>query len=228
MYCRRPPRLHNAHDTPPLPASRSAPGPHRYFGHAVILADTAPRKRRLVRGYLVEDRKRHPVAQRHGKAFVHRVVLYDTIGPGWHPCHRCGTLLSWDYKFPHPLALTVDHLNRDRMDNRPENLAPCCNRCNPRDGARRMRASQRLPDPVPRPDCVLWTGPVFGKGYGRGPSPLRQLAHRMAWEKERGPIPAGMQVDHVCRVKLCVNVEHMQLLSAGQHATVTLLRERAG
>lgn len=30
---------------------------------------------------------------------------------------------------------------------------------------------------------------------------------------ERGEIPAGLQVDHLCRNKLCVKVEHMELVS---------------
>lgn len=64
--------------------------------------------------------------------------------------------------------------------------------------------------------CWLWTG---GKGgtattqYGvmivdwRGP---RTSSHRVAWLLERGPIPEGHVVDHLCGNTLCVNPEHLE------------------
>jgi hypothetical protein len=39
------------------------------------------------------------------------------------------------------------------------------------------------------------------------------LGHRVAWEAEHGPIPEGLTVDHICRNRRCVNIEHLRLLS---------------
>ncbi|WP_353848602.1 HNH endonuclease signature motif containing protein [Cellulomonas sp.] len=35
----------------------------------------------------------------------------------------------------------------------------------------------------------------------------------MAWEQENGPIPPGMQLDHLCRVRECVNPLHLELVT---------------
>ena len=35
-------------------------------------------------------------------------------------------------------------------------------------------------------------------------------AHRFAYELLIGPIPDGLQIDHLCRVPLCVNVAHLE------------------
>lgn len=69
-----------------------------------------------------------------------------------------------------------------------------------------------------RTDCIVWTGAVNGKGYpcfavaGRS-----QLAHRLAWEDARGPIPEDMTIDHTCRVRNCVNVDHLELVSGAEN-----------
>lgn len=90
--------------------------------------------------YLIVELPQHPVASPCGKAYVHRVVLFDTIGPGAHPCHWCSTLVAWDLPSTDPRGLQVDHLNQARDDNRPENLVPSCGDCNV------GRASQRRSD----------------------------------------------------------------------------------
>lgn len=40
-----------------------------------------------------------------------------------------------------------------------------------------------------------------------------RYAHRISWEKVNGPIPKGLTIDHLCRKKHCVNVEHMELVT---------------
>ena len=62
--------------------------------------------------------------------------------------------------------------------------------------------------------CILWTKSVGSHGYGQtwdGETVV--LAHRYEWEKLHGPIPDGMTIDHICRVRRCINVEHLRLLS---------------
>jgi hypothetical protein len=62
----------------------------------------------------------------------------------------------------------------------------------------------------------LWLGATNGNGYGvtsRGGRGTRVYVHRLAWELERGPIPDGLEIDHLCEVRGCVNVRHMALVT---------------
>jgi hypothetical protein len=62
--------------------------------------------------------------------------------------------------------------------------------------------------------CWLWTGALSG-GYGHcritldGASRARG-AHRVAYELLVGPVPDGFELDHLCRVKHCVNPAHLE------------------
>lgn len=59
--------------------------------------------------------------------------------------------------------------------------------------------------------CWLWTGAVTGSGYGSGSAGGKAvLAHRWAYELMVGPIPEGLEIDHLCRVTLCVNPAHLE------------------
>ena len=61
--------------------------------------------------------------------------------------------------------------------------------------------------------CWEWTG-YTDDGYGRVTTGPRgssgQQAHRVAWEYLVGPIPPGLQLDHLCRNRRCVNPDHLQ------------------
>jgi hypothetical protein len=67
--------------------------------------------------------------------------------------------------------------------------------------------------------CILWAGLTDHNGYGIIYSTTRPpqrifLAHRIAWELNRSPIPKGVCVLHNCPGgdnPLCVNVEHLFL-----------------
>ncbi len=39
-------------------------------------------------------------------------------------------------------------------------------------------------------------------------------AHRFAFEMARGPVPEGLQLDHLCRVRHCVNPGHLELVTS--------------
>lgn len=67
-------------------------------------------------------------------------------------------------------------------------------------------------------DCIVWHGAQNSLGYGcYGINGVSQLAHRLAWEDANGPIPKGMIIDHLCRVRACVNVAHMELVTHEQN-----------
>jgi len=92
------------------------------------------------RRYKTVTAKGHPIARSGGKVYEHRLVLWEAIGPGEHPCYHCQRTVSWDHGKGHPDTLQVDHLNNMGDDNRPENLVPCCTGCNT------LRAQQRRSD----------------------------------------------------------------------------------
>lgn len=69
-----------------------------------------------------------------------------------------------------------------------------------------------------RTDCIVWTGAQNSKGYGcYGINGVSRLAHRVAWEDARGPIPEGLTIDHLCRVHACVRVDHMELVTVAEN-----------
>lgn len=67
-------------------------------------------------------------------------------------------------------------------------------------------------------DCLVWTGAINSKGYAcffaDGAS---VLAHRLAWEDVHGPIPDGLTIDHTCRVRTCVNVDHLEVVTRAEN-----------
>ena len=52
---------------------------------------------------------------------------------------------------------------------------------------------------------------------GKGRAPL-VMYHRYVWEKARGVIPEGYEIDHICKNRACCNIEHLQMLEGSQHA----------
>ena len=61
--------------------------------------------------------------------------------------------------------------------------------------------------------CWIFIGYTDAKGYGRVGNPNFKnlsMAHRYSYELYKEPIPEGLQLDHKCENKSCVNPEHLQ------------------
>lgn len=62
--------------------------------------------------------------------------------------------------------------------------------------------------------CILWRGARDSGGYGRFWLGHRLgEAHRFAYELANGAIPKGLDVDHLCRNRLCVNPLHLEAVT---------------
>lgn len=62
--------------------------------------------------------------------------------------------------------------------------------------------------------CWLWTASKKPKGYGEfSVDGSLVYAHRFAYEAVVGPIPAGLTLDHLCRVRHCVNPTHLEAVT---------------
>ena len=90
-------------------------------------------------------------------------------------------------------------------------------------GAPARPLAERIQEKIevdPASGCWLWTGSLGGGGYAsisigkRG----RALVHRLSYEMHKGPIPEGLQIDHLCRVRRCVNPDHLEPVTHAQNA----------
>jgi hypothetical protein len=63
-------------------------------------------------------------------------------------------------------------------------------------------------------ECWIWTA---AKTFGYGTFSLKPghtvRAHRFSYEQTYGPIPEGLQLDHLCRIRHCVNPEHLEAVT---------------
>lgn len=67
-------------------------------------------------------------------------------------------------------------------------------------------------------NCWIWLGSKTAAGYGqiivsgrrRGP---KAYVHRLMFEMFKGPIPDGMEVDHLCRNTSCVRPKHLEAVT---------------
>lgn len=60
--------------------------------------------------------------------------------------------------------------------------------------------------------CWLWVKSLDDKGYGTQAKVdgRRLRPHQLAWELLVGPIPEGLELDHLCRVRRCCCVDHLE------------------
>lgn len=77
----------------------------------------------------------------------------------------------------------------------------------------------RFWDKVDKTDsCWVWTGIKNSLGYGLFTIGSKKLlAHRYLYQRLVGPIPEGLQLDHLCRNKACVNPSHLEPVTASEN-----------
>lgn len=61
--------------------------------------------------------------------------------------------------------------------------------------------------------CWEWMAGLYPNGYGQFWAGKQVRAHRWSYEQARGEIPEGLQIDHLCRNKICVNPDHLEAVS---------------
>lgn len=66
--------------------------------------------------------------------------------------------------------------------------------------------------------CWLWSGQAQKNGYGATTWKVNGRwthvrVHRLFYETYKGPIPEGLEIDHTCKVKRCVNPEHLRAVT---------------
>lgn len=71
-------------------------------------------------------------------------------------------------------------------------------------------------------DCLVWQGCTIRGGYGQIVDNKKSIfVHRATWEHFNGPIPAGMEVDHVyakgCRYTACCEPSHLEAVTPSEN-----------
>jgi hypothetical protein len=66
----------------------------------------------------------------------------------------------------------------------------------------------------PATGCWLWSGLQNRKGYGVIKDKDKTVyVHRFTFERAKGKIPDGLEIDHLCRVRACCNPDHLEAVT---------------
>ena len=70
-------------------------------------------------------------------------------------------------------------------------------------------------------ECWEWLGWKDARGYGKATSDIKprskDWAHRVAYRLFVGPIPDGLTIDHLCRVRTCINPSHLEPVTRSEN-----------
>ena len=83
--------------------------------------------------------------------------------------------------------------------------------------------------PLTESGCWIWMGYISEGGYGRFCPKFKMIplyAHRVSYEMRHGPIPDGMTIDHLCRVRCCVNPDHLEVVTLQENLARSVREEK--
>lgn len=83
----------------------------------------------------------------------------------------------------------------------------------PDHGSRKTSSAFAIEDRGYKTPCWIWKRQINADGYGVGTdlnTSKSKLAHILAYEKSGNKIPDGFEVDHLCRIRPCVNPDHLE------------------
>lgn len=88
----------------------------------------------------------------------------------------------------------------------------------------------RMTIPEPNSGCHLWLGDLNSDGYGVNSTPLldTRLVHRQVWLLAGRTLPHFLTLDHICRTRCCINLDHLQLASNVRNVILMHRRKHAG
>ena len=146
-----------------------------------------------------------------------------TLAHRWYYERACG---------PIPDGMQIDHLCSVKACVNPAHLEAVTPRVN---SQRAFASKERTPVPVreqptvrrvDQRECTAWSGCRDRNGYGaKWVDGKRVMVHRWAYEQTYGPIPPGMQIDHLCRNPACYNPEHLETVTCQENIRRAAWRE---
>ncbi len=128
------------------------------------------------------------------------MVRGATMKPLYRTCERCGVV------YPRKYGEARAYFARRRF---------CSVEC-----YRARDAEYTTEDRGHTTPCWISTYAPSSHGYCLMPGPdgRRQYAHRVMYERANGPAPAGMDLDHLCRVPVCCNPDHLEAVCHAENS----------
>jgi hypothetical protein len=66
--------------------------------------------------------------------------------------------------------------------------------------------------------CWMWQGATDSRGYAMAMRDGRvRSLHKWLWEELHGPVGEGLELDHLCRQRSCVNPDHLEAVSHAEN-----------